>query len=139
MSAKVGYVFRNAAIDLRKQCKTAIRNAVRRMKANGYASQVTGDDYLAGIDGLATFFESEITKVFKAYRGKRHNYEPLFSMPPARRKPTVKSAKPLTLVERRAVAAKAKVVAWKRKQKLAATKVRMYGKKVSYYTKKGVI
>jgi hypothetical protein len=37
------------------------------------------------------------------------------------------------------VAAKAKVVQWQRKQKLAATKVRQYRKKVSYYTKKGVI
>lgn len=65
-------------------------------------------------------------------------YAPLFSMPPARRKPAV-PGKPLTLVERRAVAAKRKVVEWQRKQKLAATKVKSYRRKVSYYTKKGVI
>lgn len=139
MNKKTEYVFCNAARDLRKQCRVAIRNAVKRMRQTGYVALNPGDDYLAGVDGLAQYFEGEIVRVFKAYRNKRHNYEPLFSMPPARRKPPAKGAKPLTLVERRAIAARAKVVEWTRKQKLAATKAKLYRKKVSYYTKKGVI
>lgn len=44
----------------------------------------------------------------------------------------------LPAVARRAVEAQDKLTQWKRKQKLAATKVKMYQKKVNYYYKKGV-
>ena len=44
----------------------------------------------------------------------------------------------LPAVARRAVEAQDKLTQWKRKQKLAATKVKMYQKKVNYYNKKGV-
>lgn len=138
MTRKAEYVFCNAAIDLRKQCGAMLRACVRKMRQQGCSPLIPGNDYEAAIELLAVYFEDELTVLFKRYRSKRNNYEPLFSMPPPRRKPVV-SAKPLTLVERRAVAAKAKVVEWQRKQKLAATKVRQYRKKVSYYTKKGVI
>jgi len=139
MTKKAEYVFRNAALDLRKQCGAAVRNCVRRMRAHGCHPVNPGDDFEAAIELLALYFDGEITAVFKRYRNKRHNYEPLFSMPPARRKPAAKASKPLTLVERRAVAAKAKVDQWKRKRKLAETKLKMYLGQVSYYTKKGVI
>jgi len=138
VTRKAEYVFRNAGIDLRKQCGRLVRNCVRKMRQHGCSPLLPGNDYDAAVEALASYFEDELTALFNRYRKHKSNYEPLFSMPPPRRKPAV-AAKPLTLVERRAVAAKAKVMQWQRKQKLAATKVRQYRKKVSYYTKKGVI
>lgn len=59
-------------------------------------------------------------------------------LPPARRERT-KTAAPTTLVERRAVSARAKLQRWESKLKYAKAKVKKYGRKVAYYTKKGVL
>lgn len=142
MSRKVRTVFRNAAIDLRKRSGQIIRSCVLKMMReadNGIAPVIPGNDYEAAIELLRIYMEVELRGVIKHYRNKKSSYEPLFSMPPARRPKVVKTGKPLTLVERRAASAKRKVREWQRKSKLASTKIKQYRKKVSYYTKKGVI
>lgn len=142
MSRKGQIIYRNAALDLRKRCGDMVRACVRKMnEGGGVARWKTPDetDYTAAIELLAIRMNDELCAVFKQYRMKASTYEPLFSMPPARRPKAAKTGKPLTLVERRAASAKRKVREWQRKSKLAATKIKAYRKKVSYYTKKGVI
>lgn len=56
---------------------------------------------------------------------------------PARPKARRKVSPKMSVVARRAAEAKGKLSEWKRKQKLAATKVKAYQKKVNYYNKKG--
>ncbi len=139
MTKKAEYVVRNALRDWRSRANQMVRNCLRRLRKEGITPTQPGvNDYLAATETVEMYLRTELHDLVAEWEQKRSNYEPLFSMPPARRK-TAAPAKPLTLVERRAVAAKAKVVQWQRKQKLAATKVRQYRKKVSYYTKKGVI
>ncbi len=139
MTKKAEYVVRNALRDWRSKANQMVRNCLRRLRREGITpTQPGSNDFLAATETVEMYLRTELHDLVAEWEQKRSNYEPLFSMPPPRRKPAV-SAKPLTLVERRAVAAKAKVMEWQRKQKLAATKVRQYRKKVSYYTKKGVI
>lgn len=139
MTKKAQYVIRNALRDWRSKTNQMVRNCLRKLRKEGCTPTSPGtNDFLAATETVEMWLRTELHDLVSEWEMKRSNYEPLFSMPPARRKPVVHS-KPLTLVERRAVAAKAKVVQWQRKQKLAATKVRQYRKKVSYYTKKGVI
>lgn len=134
-------VVRNYAAHVRKNIRTLLSVAVA-----GANQQMERDLLIRGRE--PTFSETvevihrHITSALgkESYRvvDKRSNYEPLFSIPPTRRRPSA-PAKPVTLVERRAVAAKRKVREWQRKAKLAATKIKAYRRKVSYYTKKGVI
>jgi hypothetical protein len=98
-----------------------------------------GNDFEAALSLLETHLEHELIEIYARYLNRRSTYEPLFSMPPARRPKAAKTGRPLTLVERRAASAKRKVREWQRKSKLASTKIKQYRKKVSYYTKKGVI
>jgi hypothetical protein len=62
-------------------------------------------------------------------------------LPPVRKavKKRRPAAKPLTLVEKRAKLAAARVVEWERKGKLAKTKLAKYRKRVTYYKKKGAV
>jgi hypothetical protein len=62
-----------------------------------------------------------------------------FRMPPVRREPAAKKARPLTLVQRRAVNAAGKLEQWERRAAAAKRKVTTYRKKVAYYRKKGAI
>lgn len=64
----------------------------------------------------------------------------LQSPPPALPAPKPRKKRPaLPLVARRAVKASARLREWKKKQKVAATKVKQYQKKVAYYNKKGTV
>jgi hypothetical protein len=139
MSQKAKIIYRNAARDMRKQIVEALRSCVRKVNKTGCTPLQPGNEYPAAVELLAIHLEGELETVFKRYRSRQSSYEPLFSMPPARRAKVVATAKPVTLVERRAAAAKRKVREWQRKSKLASTKIKQYRKKVSYYTKKGVI
>jgi hypothetical protein len=132
-------IIRNAAAHLRKKMREMLRVSVAAANRNyPGASNYPAETFAACIDAVCYGLKVQINAECEAIKRQRGNYEPLFSIPPARRK-QVAEAKPLTLVEKRALAAKKKVSEWQRKQKLAATKVKQYRKKVSYYTKKGVI
>lgn len=65
------------------------------------------------------------------------NVEALCLMPPVRRERRVAKRKPATLVGKRAATAAERLAQWKRKRKLAETKIRKYQTKVNYYKKKG--
>jgi hypothetical protein len=125
-------IIRNMAVQLRKEMRQIIRKAVKKASI-----RPTGDRFNDSVQALYEGIIREFNAVFDSFDKRRRVLEPLFSMPPARR--VRKTRKPLTLVERRAVVAKGKLSQWKRKQKLAATKVRAYKRKVGYYTKKGAI
>lgn len=139
MTQKSRNVFRNALADLRKRHTQLLRDCVRTMKRTGISPVIPGQDYEAAIELLHTIYADKVASLMQTWLRKKSLYEPLFAMPPVRRRPAASNAKPLTLVERRASAAKKKVREWQRKVKLANTKIRQYRKKVSYYTKKGVI
>lgn len=139
MTQKSRNVFRNALADLRKRHTQLLRDCVRSMKRTGISPVIPGQDYEAAIELLHTIYADKVATLAQTWLRKKSLYEPLFVMPPVRRRPAAVSAKPLTLVERRASAAKKKVREWQRKVKLANTKIRQYRKRVSYYTKKGVI
>lgn len=138
MSKKAEIIYRNAARELRRRTGDIYRKAMKELRREGCEPLMPGNDFAAALEMAATVWKDEVQRVFKDFKGKQATYEPLFSMPPARRERSTAS-KPLTLVERRAVAAKAKVREWQRKSKLAATKIKQYQKKVKYYTKKGVV
>ena len=125
-------IIRNAAAHLRKQFREVVRGAV------ALSSAEAPSNFTTCIDTFCYRLQQQVIAECDRIKRQSSNYEPLFSMPPSRRK-AVATAKPVTLVERRAIAAKRKVIEWQRKQKLAATKIKQYRKKVSYYTKKGVI
>lgn len=132
-------VIRNAAAHMRKKMRDMLRVAIAAAKRNyPGVSNHPAETFVACIDALCYGLKVQINAECEHIKSQRGNYQPLFSIPPARRKPSAK-AKPVTVVERRALAAKRKVREWQRKQKLAATKIKQYRKKVSYYTKKGVI
>lgn len=132
-------IVRNMAAHLRGEMRRIMREAVRLACASG-AVQYTDArlEFAKAVEALRVQLVSRIAVECERVVNRSSNYMPLLSMPPAKRRVAAPS-KPLTLVERRAVAAKSKVCEWQRKQKLAATKVKQYRKKVSYYTKKGVI
>jgi hypothetical protein len=131
---------RNANRDLLSKCRKIALAVAKRLRRDGFWKPMNSeDDFSNAIDTVELYWREELEAVLLEYGRKRTSYEPLFSMPPARRPKVVKTGKPLTLVERRAASAKRKVREWQRKSKLAATKIKQYRKKVSYYTKKGVI
>lgn len=137
MSKKADIIYRNAVRELRRRNTDVCRQLLRSLRQTRWGMGTTGKEFDAAMELLRMRVKEEWHYVMRDFEQKRGNYEPLFSMPPARRQKGV--PKPVTLVERRAVAAKKKVAAWQRKAKLAATKVKVYRRKVSYYTKKGVI
>lgn len=139
MSKQGVTIYRNMARDVRSRMTGVFRNCLRKVRKTGCTPVVPGNEFLAACELMQTHLEMELESVFNNYRNRRGSFEPLFSMPPARRPKSAKAGRPLTLVERRAAAAKRKVREWQRKSKLAATKIKAYRKKVSYYTKKGVI
>lgn len=135
-------VARNFAGHLRKRLrrllKAALSSAVREARKSDAVSQ--SDQFDAAVSCIVESLRLDMLHEEHSVHRRRSVLEPLFGMPPARRsRSAVRGGPTLTLVERRAVAAKKKVQQWKRKQKLAATKVALYSKKVRYYTKKGVI
>lgn len=138
MSKKAEIIYRNAARELRRRSGDIYRKAMKELRREGCEPLVPGNDFSAAMELLDIVWKDEVQRIFKDFKGKRSTYEPLFSMPPARREKSTAS-KPLTLVERRAVAAKRKIKEWQRKSKLAATKIKQYQKKIKYYTKKGVV
>jgi len=113
-----------------------LREALAAVDGNKYdASAMTYDNAVnCAMTSICTG-TGEIRRIQLAHK---HALEPLTMMPPPRRAKRA-VAKPMTVVERRAVAAKASLTAWQRKQKLAATKVKKYRVKVGYYKKKGVV
>jgi hypothetical protein len=129
-------MLRNAARELLKQSREIARKVA---KVRGLQPLMPGNDFMAALELAEDRWGHEVEILIAKWRQKRSTYEPLFSMPPARRPKVVKTGKTLTLVERRAASAKRKVREWQRKSKLASTKIKQYRKKVSYYTKKGVI
>ncbi len=134
-------IMRNYLLHVRKSIRSIVADACAEAKQSATRRVLPDKTYTLfgelvrlATDLLVSRLREEQIRVAR----RQSNYEPLFSIPPARRQPTPAS-KPLTLVESRALAAKRKVIEWQRKQKLAATKVKQYRKKVSYYTKKGVV
>lgn len=139
MTRKAELIARNANRDLLSKCRKIAMAVSKRLRRDGCDPISPEHDFDAATELVETYWKLELEKVFLKYDKHKASYEPLFSMPPARRPKAAKTGKPLTLVERRAAAAKRKVREWQRKNKLAATKIKQYRKKVSYYTKKGVI
>ena len=73
---------------------------------------------------------------------KRDYYDQMFRLPPPRKEVRVRAKVDAALVPKpvlRAAHVQRKLKEWRRKQKLAATKVKQYRKKASYYQKKGLI
>jgi len=73
---------------------------------------------------------------------KRDYYDQMFRLPPPRKEVRVRAKVDAALVPKpvlRAAHVQQKLKEWRRKQKLAATKVKQYRKKASYYQKKGLI
>jgi hypothetical protein len=136
MKTLTDIILRNAAREMLRKSREIARKVA---KSKGLQPLLPGNDFLAAMEVLEDRWGHEIEILVGKWRAKRSAFEPLFSMPPARRPKVVKTGKPLTLVERRAASAKRKVREWQRKSKLASTKIKQYRKKVSYYTKKGVI
>ena len=137
MTRRAEIIYRNAVHELRREMGGIYRALLRELRNNGCTPMIRGDDFHAAVELMQTHLEREVIGMFKRWHAKKSNYEPLFAMPPARRPKS--EAKPMTLIERRAVAVNEKVKEWQRKQKLAATKVKAYRKRVQYYKKKGVI
>lgn len=138
MSRKAETIYRNAARELRRRTREIYRQAMRAVAAEGCNPIREGEDWEAAMSDIEWEWRDGIEAVIEEFTAKRSTYEPLFTMPPARREKST-AKKPMTLVEKRAVAAKKKVKEWQRKSKLAATKIKSYQKKVKYYTKKGVV
>ena len=137
MSKKAEIIYRNAARELRRRTGEIYRRVMVELR-QGCDPVNPGQDWEAAIDGVKWAWKEAVGEVVQDFKRKRSTYEPLFTMPPARREKST-AAKPVTLVEKRALAAKKKVKEWQRKSKLAATKIKQYQKKVKYYTKKGVV
>jgi hypothetical protein len=95
-------------------------------------------DYIAACDVAIHAVQGAANELRNVYKAQQSTLEPLLLMPPPRRAKRA-AAKPMTVVERRAIAAKASLTAWERKQRLAKTKVKKYRTKVGYYKKKGVV
>lgn len=128
-------IHRNAAAFLRKEFREVLRKAVKMSAVDSTPC----DDFARALATLQISLDTRLDELFDHWESRRGNYLPLFTIAPARRARKTKAGKPMTLVERRASAAHRKVVEWQRKQKLAATKIKAYRRKVKYYTKKGVI
>lgn len=139
MSRQAVTIYCNIARDLKGKFPQAIRRCIRKVRATGCSQTYMETDFDAALRLIEYHLKCEFVNIYARYGHRRSTYEPLFSMPPARRPKAAKTGKPLTLVERRAASAKRKVREWQRKSKLASTKIKQYRKKVSYYTKKGVI
>lgn len=137
MSKKAEIIFRNAARELRRRTGEIYRRVMVELR-QGCVPVNPGQDWEAAIDSVKWAWKEAVGEVVQDFKRKRSTYEPLFTMPPARREKST-AARPVTLVEKRALAAKKKVKEWQRKSKLAATKIKQYQKKVKYYTKKGVV
>jgi hypothetical protein len=105
---------------------------------NGYSYDVNDMKYAAAVNVAAHAINDAANELRRIYLAHQSTLEPLVMMPPPRRAKRA-AAKPMTTVERRAIAAKASLTAWERKQRLAKTKVRKYRTKVGYYKKKGVV
>lgn len=135
------HVFRRMArklvrLALIKDRQRLLRAAVAQVDQYQYApSEMT---YAKAVEMAAHAIGKGANAVKRVQLAQQSALEPLTMMPPPRRAKRV-AAKPMTTVERRAVAAKASLSAWQRKQKLAATKVKKYRVKVGYYKKKGVV
>lgn len=132
--AQARIVQRNLARHLLKRMPHLLRLVLRHSDINRAAADVFAEI----VETFPRHLHYELRDECKAILAKRSNFEPLLTMPPARRAKKDKQP-PLTLVERRAAAAKRKVEQWSRKSKLAATKVKAYRRKLTYYKKKGVI
>lgn len=80
-------------------------------------------------------------KTAQALYKQRHKLDVMLqSPPPAMPPPKPRKKRPkLPLVAQRAVTASARLREWKKKQRVAATKVKAYQKKVAYYNKKGTV
>ena len=128
-------IVRSAGIHLRQKMRHLMREAVASASV---MLDRAGTPFETSVDRLCVALKVQINGECDRIKRHRSNYEPLFSLPPCRRQPSPPRL-PLTLVERRATAARGKVIEWQRKAKLAATKIKSYRKKVSYYKKKGVI
>lgn len=139
MSRQTVTIYCNLARDLKGKLPLLIRGCIRRARSTGCSPYSGESNFDAAIRLFELHLEHGLVELYSRYLNSRSTYEPLFSMPPARRPKVVKTGKPLTLVERRAASAKRKVREWQRKSKLASTKIKAYRKKVNYYTKKGVI
>jgi hypothetical protein len=140
MSRRAEVIYRNAVVELRREMAGIYRALLRELRSEGCTPGVPGDDFRAAVELLDTALDHRLGKLFQGWLARKSNYEPLFSIPPARRaRPAKPAAKPVTLIERRAVAVHKKVKEWQRKQKLAATKIKQYRRKVEYYRKKGVV
>lgn len=138
MSKKAEIIYRNAARELRRRTGEIYRHAMAALARDGCSPNHGQGDWEAAICNLIWEWKNCLEIWREEIEEKRSTYEPLFTMPPARREKST-AAKPVTLVEKRALAAKKKVKEWQRKSKLAATKIKQYQKKVKYYTKKGVV
>jgi hypothetical protein len=138
MSKKAEIIYRNAARELRRRTGDIFRAVMAVVAREGISPTPGHDDWEAAMEEVEWEWRQAVRAWCEHVEAKRSTYEPLFSMPPARREKST-AAKPLTLVEKRATAAKRKVKEWQRKSKLAATKIKQYQKKIKYYTKKGVV
>jgi hypothetical protein len=105
---------------------------------DGYKYNDSDMNYPAAVNVAAHAISDAANDCRRIQLAHQHTLEPLVLMPPPRKAKRA-VAKPMTTVERRAIAAKASLSAWQRKQKLAATKVKKYRVKVGYYKKKGVV
>ena len=116
-----------------------------------YMFTATKESPLAGIASLRLFAQevvqivlrsrgSVVDKAADAIAKQRHLLDVRLQGPRPKARQILRRARrpKLPAVARRAVEAQDKLTQWKRKQKLAATKVKMYQKKVNYYNKKGV-
>ena len=113
-----------------------LREALAAVDQHNYDKDLM--TYESAVNCAMTSICTSTGELRRVYLAQQSALEPLVLMPPPRRAKRA-VAKPMTTVERRAVAAKASLSAWQRKQKLAATKVKKYRVKVGYYKKKGVV
>jgi hypothetical protein len=130
--------YANALRDFHKQMRQLVRKGGYGVSGMD-AVKTSGDAFEEAVRIMAIDVRRASVEYVKKVMAQKSTYCALFSMPPARRAKSVKTGKPVTLVESRAIAAKKKAAAWDRKAKLAKTKIGIYRRKVSYYKKKGVI
>jgi len=126
--------YANALRDFHKHLRSMMRE-----RGLGRHRPSDDDEFTEAMESMVSDVQQVAFNYLVRVKTKRSTYCALFSMPPARRAKSVKTGKPVTLVESRAIAAKKKVETWQRKAKLANTKIKIYRRKVTYYKKKGVI
>jgi len=100
---------------------------LRHALAEIHGERTRGNGRRVASSERATEFDAQ--KVQSAFNLDRENLLSEWGRDPVKTKPT------LSITEKRAAAAKAKLAEWQRKAKLAATKVKKYKQKVRYYEK----